>query len=176
MAAAVAVARSLQVGGAEMGSRKNVLVGVLRIAMGWMFLWPFLDKLFGLGFSTAPENAWLAGGSPTAGYLTHATAGPLAEFFQSLAGNPVIDWAFMLGLLLIGLALILGVGVRIAAGSGAVLMLLMWASYLLPEQNPLIDYHVIYAIVLVCLATAGAGQSLGLGRWWSERIRTPALV
>jgi thiosulfate dehydrogenase [quinone] large subunit len=159
-----------------MSDRKNVLAGVLRIAMGWMFLWPFLDKLFGLGFSTPPENAWLAGGSPTAGYLAYGTSGPLAGFFQSLAGSVVVDWLFMLGLLLIGLGLILGIGVRIAAVSGAVLMLAMWASVLLPEHNPLIDEHVIYAVVLVCLAVAGAGEWLGLGRWWSQRVRSALLV
>ena len=31
--------------------------GALRIGVGWIFLWGFLDKLFGLGFATARENA-----------------------------------------------------------------------------------------------------------------------
>ncbi|MFC4062642.1 hypothetical protein ACFOWE_30465, partial [Planomonospora corallina] len=26
--------------------------GVARIALGWVFLWAFLDKMFGLGFAT----------------------------------------------------------------------------------------------------------------------------
>ena len=26
--------------------------GILRVAMGWTFLWAFIDKLFGLGFAT----------------------------------------------------------------------------------------------------------------------------
>jgi thiosulfate dehydrogenase [quinone] large subunit len=159
-------------------SRKNTLVGVLRITMGWLFLWPFLDKLFGLGFSTPTERAWPfgAGPSPTAGYLGNATTGPLAGLFQGLAGNAVVDWLFMLGLLGIGLALVLGIGVRIAAVSGAALMLLMWASALWPVNNPIIDDHIIYAILLICLAAAGAGQWLGLGRWWSERVKSPVLV
>jgi len=105
-----------------MENKERYIWAVLRIGMGWIFLWGFLDKLFGLGFATASEKAWLAGGSPTSGYLNFATSGPFAPLFQSLAGNPVVDWLFMLGLLLLGLALILGIGVKIAGYSGALLM------------------------------------------------------
>jgi thiosulfate dehydrogenase [quinone] large subunit len=104
-----------------MKNKEQYIWAALRIGMGWLFLWPFLDKLFGLGFTTAPEDAWIAGGSPTFGYLKFATSGPLAPIFQSLAGNPVVDWLFMLGLLLIGLALISGIGVSIAAYAGALI-------------------------------------------------------
>ena len=109
-----------------MKNKERFIWAALRIGMGWLFLWPFLDKLLGLGFATAPEDAWIAGGSPTLGYLEFATSGPFAPLFQSLAGNPVVDWAFMLGLLFIGLALVLGIGVKIAGYSGAVMVLLMW--------------------------------------------------
>lgn len=50
------------------------------------------DKIFGLGFSTTSDNAWLVGGSPTSGFLTFATQGPFASFFQSLAGSVFVDW------------------------------------------------------------------------------------
>ena len=36
-----------------------------RILLGFVFLWAFLDKTFGLGFATAAEKAWVAGGSPS---------------------------------------------------------------------------------------------------------------
>jgi|SRR3989344_2033937 len=78
--------------------RENFL-GILRIFMGWIFLWPFLDKLIGLGFTTSPKNAWLNGGSPTTGFLSNATKGPLELFYKTLAGSTVVDWLFMLGLL-----------------------------------------------------------------------------
>ena len=39
---------------------------VLRIALGFVFLWTFLDKTFGLGFATPAEKAWVTGASPTA--------------------------------------------------------------------------------------------------------------
>ena len=36
-------------------------LAVLRLATGFIFLWAFLDKTFGLGFSTPVERAWLDG-------------------------------------------------------------------------------------------------------------------
>ncbi len=30
----------------------GVVMGLLRLALGWTFLWAFLDKMFALGFST----------------------------------------------------------------------------------------------------------------------------
>ena len=72
----------------------------------------------------------------------------------------------MLGLLGIGVALILGIGMRIAAAAGALLLVLMWTAVLPPENNPFMDDHLIYAAVLVVLALTRAGNTLGLGRWW----------
>lgn len=150
----------------------------LRIAMGWLFLWSFLDKLFGLGFATEPNAAWITGGSPTFGFLNFGTAGPFAGVFQGLAGNPVVDFLFMAGLLLLGLALILGVGVRIAGYSGALLVLMMWMAHLPPENNPLIDEHIVYLAILIGLALVRAGQWFGLGKLWSSTLKgmSPALA
>jgi thiosulfate dehydrogenase [quinone] large subunit len=142
--------------------------GVARIALGWIFLWPFLDKLFGLGYATASEDAWIDGGSPTFGFLNFGTRGPFAETFQSFAGDTWADWLFMGGLLGIGIALMAGVATRIATGGGVVMLVLMWMAALAPEHNPVIDDHIIYAIVLVGLAVVGAGDHLGLGRWWKN--------
>ena len=75
--------------------------GVLRLLLGWTFLWAFVDKLFGLGFNTVADKSWLDGVSPTFGFLKFGTKGPFASLYQSLAGNPVVDWLFMMGLLLI---------------------------------------------------------------------------
>ena len=84
--------------------KPKYLLGLLRISMGLILLWAFFDKLFGFGFATLPNKSWLAGNSPTSGFLLNAVHGPFAEFFKSLAGNVWIDWIFMLGLLLIGLS------------------------------------------------------------------------
>ena len=98
------------------------VLALLRIAVGFIFLWSFLDKTFGLHYSTGPSRAWINGGTPAQSYLTGATTGkPLASFFESLA-VPAMDWLFMLGLLGIGLAFLLGIGTRLAAVAGVVML------------------------------------------------------
>jgi thiosulfate dehydrogenase [quinone] large subunit len=141
---------------------------ITRISLGWIFLWAFLDKLFGLGRATPTENAWLEGGSPTAGFLGNAPTGPFESFYKGLAGATWADWLFMLGLLAIGVALILGVGMWIAAIAGALLLVLMWTAVLPPENNPFMDDHLIYAMVLIGLAAVRAGDVWGLGKQWAS--------
>lgn len=148
---------------------KNAIAGLLRIFMGWLFFWAFIDKLFGLGYNTAPEAAWINGGSPTSGFLQFGTKGPFAEFFQGLAGQPWVDWAFMIGLLLIGVALILGIAMRLATFGGVVMLLLMYvASAIWPEHNPFLDDHLINALVLLLLFSIDAGRHVGFGRSWEN--------
>ena len=134
-----------------------------------MFLWAFLDKTFGLGYATESKDAWLDGGSPTFGFLKFGATGPFKDFYNSIAGDAWADWLFMLGLLGIGLGLMLGVMMRLSAWSGAVLLVLMWTAALPPENNPFMDDHIVYALVLLLLAELGAGRWLGLGGWWERQ-------
>ncbi|QYC43435.1 hypothetical protein Nocox_29255 [Nonomuraea coxensis DSM 45129] len=134
-----------------------------RISIGWVFLWAFLDKTFGWGFATPAAKAWINGGSPTTGFLKGTGENALGGFFSALAGQVWVDWLFMLGLLGVGTALVLGVGLRIAAVAGSLMLVLMWAAELPLTTNPFMDDHIIYSIVLVGLALANAGATLGLG-------------
>lgn len=138
------------------------LWAAVRLRLGWTFLWPFLDKTFGLGHETATEGAWINGGSPTSGFLSGAS-GPSGDLYESLSGVVLADWGFMLGLLCIGVASLLGIGTRIAAIAGALLLVLMWTASLPPSNNPFMDDHIIYALVLIGLAHLGAGSTLGFG-------------
>jgi thiosulfate dehydrogenase [quinone] large subunit len=126
--------------------------------------------MFGWGFATETEGAVVNGGSPTEGFLGFAATGPFAGFYQDIAGAAWADILFMAGLAGIGTALIAGIGMRIAAASGALLTVLMWTAVLPPENNPFLDDHLIYAGLLVGLAVVGAGNTLGLGKAWA---RTP---
>ncbi|GAB3170890.1 DoxX family membrane protein [Myceligenerans halotolerans] len=139
----------------------------VRLLLAFEFLWAFGDKLLGWGLATPAERAWINGGSPTAGFLG-GVEGPFAGFFGALAGNAVVDWLFMLGLLGIGAALALGIGMRIAAGTGALLMLLMWLAVLPLANNPFADYHLIDAVLLIGLAAFLAGDTAGFGRSWAR--------
>ena len=152
-------------------------VAALRISFGLTFLWAFVDKLFALGFHTGYDQtgtldrfgdaAWINGGSPTEGFLAFGADGPFKSFYNSIAGDAWADWLFMAGLLSIGLALTLGIGMRIACASGAALYLMMWTVVLPPENNPVIDEHILGAISLIALAALNAGNTWGLGRRWS---------
>jgi len=144
------------------------LMAGLRLALGWVFLWAFVDKLFGLGRATPAEGAWLSGGSPTEGFLANAPTGPFASTFNSIAGAAWADWIFMLGLLGIGVALMLGIGMRIATVAGSIMLVLMWAAVLPPANNPFMDDHLIYAGVLFLLLALGAADTFGFGRWWKS--------
>ncbi|HWD44182.1 MAG TPA: hypothetical protein VHM23_10820 [Actinomycetota bacterium] len=159
--------------------RATKFLAVFRVVLGFEFLWAFLDKTFGLGYATPTARAWIHGGSPTKGFLSNVAVGPLEGTFHSIAGAGWADWTFMVGLLAIGLALILGVGLRIAAVSGSLMMLLMWAaewplakvtSAGEPSMsvNPIVDYHLIYALGLIVLAVTYAGHTWGLGKLWAK--------
>src|SRR6056297_898220 len=84
------------------GSFGWAFLSLTRIAIGWVFLWAFLDKLFGLGhgvcrdretgdISVMCDSAWVNGGHVTEGYLANAS-GPLGEFFQGWADIRFFDW------------------------------------------------------------------------------------
>jgi thiosulfate dehydrogenase [quinone] large subunit len=178
---------------------------LLRLALGWTFLWAFLDKAFALGFSTGRvlndagqtvkidffgSAAWIHGASPTAGVLGFATKGPFAHFYQTITGYQMtqagptsaawVDWVYMLSMLLIGGALILGIGVRLATIGGIIWMAIFYtATAIWPEHNNFVDEHVIDALVLAGLFLANAGRYYGLGKIWQRTEvvkRHPILV
>ncbi|MGW1591709.1 hypothetical protein [Streptomyces sp. NPDC002386] len=151
----------------------------LRLLTGFVFLWAFLDKTFGLGYATASGRGWTDGGSPTKGFLGSVAAGPMESTFHAWAGAGWADWLFMLGLLGIGAAVMAGVALRPAALAGSAMMALMWLAEWPPAKrlsdgspsmstNPFADYHVIYASALIAVAAAGAGTTWGLGRLWAR--------
>ncbi|HSE09297.1 MAG TPA: hypothetical protein VLB29_11585 [Nocardioidaceae bacterium] len=159
-------------------------LAVLRLGFGFTFLWAFLDKTFALGFHTGwttnPETgvetldrfgdaAWINGGSPTEGFLQFGTEGKwMHDFFSSFAGAAWADWMFMIGLLGIGLALTLGIAMRIAAAAGALLYMLMYAAVLPLENNPIVDDHLLGAISVIVLALVLAGDTWGAGKPWAR--------
>jgi thiosulfate dehydrogenase [quinone] large subunit len=149
-------------------SAAGYALGAMRIAFGFYFLWAFVDKLFGLGFATPAERAVVNGGSPTTGYLS-GVEGPLAGFYNAMAGNAVIDVLFMAGLLGIGLTLVLGAGARVGALAGAAMYLFMYGASLPTVTNPFLDDHLTGAIVMIVIATIPAAWSyLGMGAWWAR--------
>jgi thiosulfate dehydrogenase [quinone] large subunit len=127
-------------------------VVLMRLTMGWIFLYSGLDKLI---------NGFSAGG-----FLVNATKGPLGGWFQGLGENqmaldvinPLVVW----GEILIGLALVFGVTTRFAAFWGAVMMFMFYIAQFPPEHNPFMEYYLVYILVLGMLGALGAGRILGL--------------
>ena len=166
----------------ESQPKVRLVWGVLRLMMGFTFLWAFLDKLLALGFATGrnPDTgaidffgdaAWINGASPTEGFLSVGlhTKEPFLSFYEGLAGSAWVDWIYMLSMAVIGIALILGVATRLSAIGGALWMLIFYtAAAVWPENNLFLDDHLVYAVIFVGLAYAGAGRYLGLGKWWSK--------
>jgi thiosulfate dehydrogenase (quinone) large subunit len=155
------------------------VVAGARIVLGFVFLWAFFDKAFGWHYATPGAKSWVNGGSPTKGFLSHVAAGPFESTFHDMAGVGWVDWLFMLSLLGLGVALIAGVALRIAAVGGTILMAMMWAAEWPPAQhlsdgtasgstNPIVDYHFFYAVALIAFAVLSAGGTWGLGRLWAS--------
>ena len=158
------------------GVRK--VLAIARVVIGFTFLWAFVDKLFGLGFATPSSRAWINGVTPAQGFIK-SIEGPFKDVFQVFA-NPFGDWLFMIGLLGIGVAMIAGAGLRIAAVAGTLLMLFMFlaewptATSLVDGKvvsgstNPLVDSHWHEALLLIISAVTLAGDTWGLGTWWGN--------
>jgi thiosulfate dehydrogenase (quinone) large subunit len=158
------------------GVRK--VLAVARVVIGFTFLWAFVDKLFGLGFATPSSRAWINGGTPAQGFIK-SIEGPFKDVFQIFA-NPVGDWLFMIGLLGIGVAMIAGAGLRIAAVAGTLLMLFMFMAewptatsvvdgkIVSGSTNPIVDSHWHEALLLIIAAVTLAGDTWGLGKWWGN--------
>jgi len=145
----------------------TLLLTVLRIAIGWHLLYEGLAKLV--------DPQWTA-----AGYLTEST-GFLSGLFRSLGENPTllhaVDILNIVGLMAIGLALVLGLGTRVAAATGALLLALYYFAmppwpathigpgseghYLLVNKN-LVEILALGALVAIPREwTYGLGQLVG---------------
>lgn len=128
----------------------------LRLVIGFVFLYAGISKL----------GDWSA-----AGYLAGAT-GPLADWFQSLAGNGLVDALNVWGAILIGACLMLGLLARPASFFGIIMMILYYFSdFVGNTAHGLIDEHIIYSIVLLLFISGGVGHIFGLDGLIHENLR-----
>jgi thiosulfate dehydrogenase [quinone] large subunit len=146
------------------------LIVFFRLTIGWTFLYAaihhFGDDKFVTGFLSNTRTF-------------HDVYAP----FTSPAIAPVLTFLVEYGHLLIGLSLISGLLVRASAPFAIMLMLLYWTAhmdypYIENVNNYLIDYHIVYAGVLVYLIVKRAGHVFGLDGWAEELAavrETPAL-
>jgi uncharacterized membrane protein YphA (DoxX/SURF4 family) len=100
-------------------NRNKALITVLRMAIGWHFLYEGLAKL-------------MAGNWTSYGYLMN-TSGFLSDFYHWLASYPssvnMVDFLNIWGLILIGMALFSGILTKLASIAGFFLLLLYYFAY-----------------------------------------------
>jgi len=144
---------------------QEVALALLRIVIGWHFLYEGLVKLFDPNWSAAgflAESKWL-----------------MANVFHWIASNPaalqVVDWLNITGLVLIGLGLFLGLFSRIASVCGILLLSLYYvanppliglSSGGFTEGNYLlVDKNLVELFALLVLTIFPAGRCWGLDEW-----------
>ena len=158
---------------------QEYLLGLLRIFFGFEFLWAFLDRLFGLGIATQPENSFLAGAPQTEGYLTFVTNpnSPFAFIFNGpdallLQLGVLLDYAYMGMLLVGGISLLFGIGVRIGGLSTFIFFLSIWLATIPPQFNPFIEEHFLQMWILLFFAVSNSGYWLGFGERWNDFLES----
>jgi len=150
-----------------------VAVVVLRILIGWHFLYEGIAKL------TSPN--WSA-----AGFLLQSR-GPFSGLFRALAVEPSLSRVNFLnewGLTLIGLGLIVGCFTRLASASGLLVILLFYLCnppfvgyfYSVPMEGSylVVNKNLVEAAALAVVFTTGSGRVAGLDRIIHALLRRPA--
>ena len=133
---------------------QTFLVFLLRVSMGGVYLFAAYRQI--------PDPEWSA-----AGFLGNASLFPsFFAFFTAPEILPIIDAVIPWAHLLIGLGLFLGLGMRLATLGGGLLMFLYYLprldGFMVGEHNFIVEYHLVYTIVIFYLAAIGAGRAFGL--------------
>jgi thiosulfate dehydrogenase [quinone] large subunit len=143
------------------------ILAVVRIMIGCTMLWPFFDKLFGLGFATPAGQGMIDGGSPSS-FVIYVAGGIFKDFYVSLAGNQIVDIILMLGLLIMGVTLIIGIASKLTTVMMMVFLLVMYSLHVPPEDGPIIDYHLIQCVLMPVIYYLGGYEKLSVLDKWKE--------
>lgn len=152
-------------------------LAILRIMVGWMMIWGFLDKMFGLGFETPAGSGWIDGTSPSS-FVVYVTDGIFKDLYTSLAGNTFVDILMMAGLLILGITLIFGFASKLTTIATSLFMLIMYTLRVPPLDNPVVDYHLVFIGLMIAIYLLGGFERISVyQRWkgWSLVRRFPIL-
>lgn len=153
------------------------LLTIVRIAVGWHFLYEGITKIIAGTWSSAP---YLAGSKWIFAPVFNAMAG-------SAAVTGIVDFLNIWGMILVGLGLILGVFIRIASGAGALMCLFYFAAYppvpgftvgvpvegsYLWVNKTLIEFLVLLVFVFISSEHQFSIERL-FRRWKEEKARKP---
>lgn len=157
---------------------KIYALGLLRIVIGWHFLFEGISKAFTPGWSSADYlliSNWV-----------------FAGFFHWIASDPallaVADFAVTWGLIIMGLSLMTGLFDRISSIAGMVLIGLFWIAnppltkldFGIPHEGNylIIDKNIVEFFALMVLSIFPTGKYLGLGVFLKRNrgITAPAII
>jgi thiosulfate dehydrogenase [quinone] large subunit len=144
--------------------RAMIAITVMRVVVGWHFLYEGIAKL--------SSSSWSA-----AGYMK-VSRGPFASFFHWIAGQPqLLDKANLItsyGLTIIGVLLILGLFTRAAAAGGIGLVLLFYLCnppfvgyfYSIPSEGSylIVNKNLVEVCALAVVVLTRSGLFAGLDR------------
>ena len=147
---------------AKLSRTSMIAITMLRVIVGWHFLYEGIAKL------TSPT--WSA-----AGYMK-ASRGPFADLFRWIAGQPhLLDNAnliTMYGLAVVGGLLMLGLFTRLAAIGGIAFLLLFYLCnppfvgyfYALPTEGSylIVNKNLVELCALVVILVTGSGRFAGV--------------
>jgi thiosulfate dehydrogenase [quinone] large subunit len=130
---------------------------IFRLLMAWTFIYAASHQAF-TSFSVV-------------GFLQHTkTFHDVFAVFTTPTLAPIVSFMVAWGHLLIGLSLLFGLMVRVSSVFGIALLLTYWMAHMdFPfienKNNFLVDYHIVYSVVLSYLFVKRAGHVWGLDGW-----------
>jgi len=136
----------------------KALILYFRLVMAWTFLYAASHQIFVPGWTIV-------------GFLNNTkTFHDLFAIFTTPTMAPITTYLVEYGHLLIGLSLLIGLMVRVSAAFGVLLMITYWLAhmdwpFIENTNNFVVDYHLVYAGVLVMLIVTRAGHVFGLDAW-----------
>jgi len=136
----------------------KAIIVYFRFVMAWTFLYAASHQVFVPGWTVI-------------GFLNHTkTFHDFFVIFTTPGMAPITTFMVEYGHLLIGLSLLTGLMVRVSATFGVFLMITYWFAhmdwpFIENSNNLIVDYHLVYAGVLVYLIVALAGHVFGLDAW-----------
>lgn len=142
-----------------MNAPANFFLALSRISVGGLMLNSGLEKVLDPNWSALE-------------YLQKAKTFP--ELYAWFAAPANIGWVNFInewGILLLGVSLILGIGVRLSAFLGGILMLSYYFSKLdfpKTELGYIVDYNLILGFLLFYFAVIRAGRTFGIDSFWAK--------
>jgi len=138
------------------------LTFAFRVMMGWVFLYAGVTQVTSPDFTVAAFLAHTKTFHDVYAPMTNPAVAPILTF--------LVSW----GHLLIGLSLVSGLLVRVSGVFGVALVLTYWTAhmdfpYIESHVNFLLDYHIVYAVLIGWLVAVNAGRAYGLDGWIAHR-------